>query len=301
MIKYNIIALSDSISSYSTNISELSGICFNSDKTKMYGVSDQGIVYKINLNDSPDILYSNQDLDIEGITVNDNDIFIVSERDTSQISGVTPTTLYKLTEDNGVYSLTKLKDFDIKTTDKDGFEGVAYYQSNQFYLGFQKSPQILRYSDTTKQITRRWNLNFTSEIGDLEYVRQTNSVWIIDSKTGFISICNNQFQSIQLLDLGKVVKNGATYFKDLNPESLAVDWDKKELWIGTEEDISGKNLFKIPFSVHETSITSLYFMKYALNQVMCGLKVIWNKITGCFSSGLWIDSSNWINNEIWKE
>lgn len=47
-------------------------------------------------------------------------------------------------------------------------------------------------------------------------------------------------------------------------------------------------------------ITSIIYMRVAITKIAYGAKVIWETISGCFSSGNWISANSWISSETWK-
>lgn len=48
------------------------------------------------------------------------------------------------------------------------------------------------------------------------------------------------------------------------------------------------------------TISSIYLLKLPFIKVAKGAQIIWQKFTGCFSSGFWKSELKWNSNENWK-
>ncbi len=50
----------------------------------------------------------------------------------------------------------------------------------------------------------------------------------------------------------------------------------------------------------DARITAILYMRVAIKKIAYGAKVIWDTISGCFSSGRWVSKNPWIGSETWK-
>lgn len=298
MIKYNIIKLDAPIGSI-TGISELSGLCFNHNKTKLFAISDTGKVYTISningvINNNNVELYSDVSLDIEGITNIPKDgqdiLYLAVERD-KNIDDDLNSYIYKLDQDK---NLEKVSDItNTKTEVNKGLEGITKYTSDVLLIGNQANPVCIKqFSIPRTKVIQNFNIGFTSEIADLYYDETSDTIWILNSNDSTIHICSDSFAQIQTIKL-----DIDPYY---NPEALVVDTQNKIIWVGCDT-ANQTNLYKIRYTVESTEIKSVYFMRHALEKVMKGAKIIWTKISSCFGSGFWRESTKWSEQEYWKD
>lgn len=242
---------------------------------------------------------------------------------------LTKTVLFVIKKNQGVYVYNSKKNFQInKVINRNnesvsgmslnqldqliGFEGVSYYKNNQLYLGFNKgyngypenSPYIIRCSTATDKITKKSEARFAKSITELQYVQQQNCIWLLDGESSMIHVCDSNAALINTINLKE---NNITFSfaSNVTFKAMCVDYENKKIYLGVIDNgdgngIYGRYLFEVQFEVKKIKITSSYFFKYAINRIMYGLNVIWTRITGCFSSGTWVKTSNWIKDEIWK-
>ena len=213
----------------STQMNELSGLCFSKDKDFMWGVGDEGALYKITF----DMKVSTQwtyEADMEGITIDPatGDLYMAIE----------PKRVYKLVSPyTGKTTL-----FDVSEAvnmGNSGMEGIAWYKGN-LYIGAQTGATLWQYKlDGTKVFTKKLGTiaSGIKEVGDLCYDEQTDCLWVSDSEAGKLFVFD-----------GAVTKLLATYDVSFigNAESVLVDHVHKCVWVG--DDGSKSRIYKISFT-----------------------------------------------------
>lgn len=322
MIDLNIIKLDTSNIECKTIGGSITGLCVNKNNEWVY-VTDSSNVYVIyDIEHHPDILVKihqfGEDDTISGVSCDENNNLYVTSVTTTknQDEAYSKTVLYTLKQVNGIYQLSgDPKSFSVNKVAPDnetnaedveqtGFNGVSYFKANQLYLGFNKwyngsYPAILRGSLTTNKITKRSTARFAGEITSLCYVSEQDNIWVLDGEKAMIHICNANASLINSIEIPNDPPNYLQNNKNVL-KAIYVDFKNKKIYLGCNFGIGAYNLFIIDFEVKKIKIASAYFFKYAINKIMYGLNVIWTRITGCFSSGTWVKSSDWIKDEIWK-
>jgi len=220
----------------STQVVELSGLCLSKDKTFLWGVGDEGYLYKFTNIDGAvaNITPSTQwtyDADLEGVTVNPStgDLYLAVE----------PKRVYKMV--SPYTSKTTL--FDVEEAadmDNSGMEGITWYKDGDLLVGSQSGATLWRY---TTSGTKKWKKNLGMigqgiiEVGDLFYDATTDLLWVSDSEAGKLFVFD-----------GDVTKLKAIYDVSFigNAESVCVDHDRNCVWVG--DDGSTSKIYKISFT-----------------------------------------------------
>jgi hypothetical protein len=223
---------------------ELSGLCLSKEGNFLWGVGDNGNLYRINF----DGTYTNHwtyPADMEGITID-------------------PATgdLYMCIEPNKVYKLTppytgKTTLFTVDDAEKmgnSGIEGIAWHKG-KLYLGSQTKATLWECSLSGEKLREKRSLReiapTMSEVADLCYDPVADRLWAIDSNSNKDRPQYKPF-TIYLFD-GDATKLLATYqigeFANWNPETVCVDRAHNCLWLADDcGDNNPSLLHKVEFS-----------------------------------------------------
>ena len=237
------VEFSKKLQSGSAIVEELSGLCLSKDGDFLWGVGDNGALYKINF-DGTFTQHWTYEADMEGLCMD-------------PATG----TMYMAIEPKRVYSLTA--PYQSKTTLWDvaeaesmgnsGIEGIAWHKGN-LYLGSQTGATLWEYALDGTRLWKRSLRDVTptiSEIAGLDYDAQNDWLWVIDS--------NSNKDKPQYLGFTVYLFNGnatellATYyvgdFANWNPESICVDRAHGCIWIADDcGDATPSILHKVLFS-----------------------------------------------------
>ena len=231
------------VTTYKLNgVVELSGLCISLDKQFMWGVGDQGDLYKIHFDGTFEHI-KNFDNDLEGLCLDPEtgDLYIASEPNRIRvIKAPNYDTLVKICEVPGAADYGN-----------SGLEGIAYYKGN-LYVGAQTGANYWTYSLTGKELTGKVSLRKVcptiSEVGDMCYDPERDRLWVIDSNSNesrpeYLPFTLYMFSG----DASKVI---AQYplesFTKNNPEVCCVDHAHNCIWIA--DDSSNSILHKVEFS-----------------------------------------------------
>ena len=226
---------------------ELSGLCLSKDKDFLWGVGDNGNVYKIHFDGTYENHWS-YEADMEGVTMDPatGDLYLCIE----------PKRVYKMTDP--YTSKTTLFDVaEAADMGNSGLEGIAWYKGD-LYLGSQTGATLWKYSVSGNKLQDKRSLRTVaptlSEIGDLCYDAVNDWLWVIDSNGSSSSVPDLKPYSLYLFD-GEASKLLATYdlssFANWNPEAVCVDHEHNCVWVA---DDCGDNY---PSILHKISFTGL--------------------------------------------
>ena len=218
-----------------SDVDELSGLCFSKDKDFMWGVGDGGYLYKIKFDMSVTTQMSKEatyETDLEGITIDPvtADLYVCTE----------PCKVKKIAAPNYNTIATLFEVADAANYGNNGLEGITYYKDNVIYVGSQEGATLWAY---TLSGTLKWKKQLgaiapgITEVGDLYYDPQTDLLWVSDSET----------RKLFVLD-GAVTKLKAIYStSDIgNPESVLVDHERSCVYVG--DDGSTSKIYKYSFT-----------------------------------------------------
>lgn len=226
-----------------TGLAELSGLCISQDKTHMWGVGDDGKLYKINFNGTFEYVRSLGG-DLEGLTIDPEtgNMYVAMEGD-QRVAILRAPGYEKLSK---LFDVTEAADYG-----NSGLEGIAWYKG-ELWVGAQTGANIWRYAlDGTKKEGKRSLRDVKStisEVGDMCYDPVSDRLWVVDSNS------NNdkpQYLPFQLYVFsGDAKKFIASYplssFTTNNPEVVCVDRDHSCVWIA--DDSSNSYLHKVEFT-----------------------------------------------------
>ena len=223
---------------------ELSGLCLSKDGDFLWGVGDNGNLYKIHFDGTYEDHWA-YDADMEGITIDPEtgDLYLAIEPD--RVYRVPPphdakTTLFTVEE--------------AAPMGNSGIEGIAWHKGG-LYLGSQTGATLWKVSLSGDKLQETRSLRdiapTLSEIADLCYDPVADRLWVIDSNSN-----RNRPEylpySLYLLD-GDATRLLATYpvgdFANWNPETVCVDRAHHCLWLADDcGDDHPSLLHKVEFS-----------------------------------------------------
>ncbi len=217
-----------------TGIQGFSGICLAPDGSGFIAASDRGGVYKVSFSGEAATLYvetAGFGLDCEGVTVDPatGDVYFVLEREKQEGRRVRSP---EYSESEVLAVITE-----VSSSSNSGLEAITWMGDGTLMVGNQANPcLLLRLSATDGSIiSRREITGGITDISDLCYDSVRNALWIADSETKTINLCDLQ---------GNVQKSYSVPFID-NGEGLYVDRERECIWVS---DDTTANIYKISFS-----------------------------------------------------
>lgn len=217
-----------------TGIQGFSGICLAPDGSGFIAASDRGGVYKVSFSGEAATLYvetAGFGLDCEGVTVDPatGDVYFVLEREKQEVRRVRAP---EYSESEVLAVITE-----VSSSSNSGLEAITWMGDGTLMVGNQANPcLLLRLSATDGSIiSRREITGGITDVSDLCYDSVRNALWIADSETKTINLCDLQ---------GNVQKIYSVPFID-NGEGLYVDRERQCIWVS---DDTTSNIYKISFS-----------------------------------------------------
>ena len=217
-----------------TGIQGFSGICLAPDGSGFIAASDRGGVYKVSFSGEASTLYvetAGYGLDCEGVTVDPatGDVYFVLEREKQEVRRVRAP---EYSESEVLAVITE-----VSSSSNSGLEAITWMGDGTLMVGNQANPRLLlRLSATDGSIiSRREITGGITDISDLCYDSVRNALWIADSETKTINLCDLQ---------GNVRKSYSVSFID-NGEGLYVDRERQCIWVS---DDTTANIYKVSFS-----------------------------------------------------
>ena len=220
----------------STQMAELSGLCFSKDGDFMWGVGDGGTLYKIGFDMSVTVQMTptqTSEADLEGVTMDPvtKDLYFCCE----------PDRIRKTTAPN-YNTITKI----IEVTEaaemgNSGLEGITYYKDNVIYTGSQYGANLWAYNLNG---TKLWKKALGSiafeiqEVGDLYYDAQTDLLWVSDSEAFKIFVFDGAVTTLKAMYNISFIGN---------PEAILVDHARSCVWVGDDRGSSSR-IYKISFT-----------------------------------------------------
>ncbi len=210
---------------FDSSVQELSGICFSKDKDFIWGVGDEGDIFKISLDFKTVTKHLATGSDLEDVTLNPNtgDLYFAKEADRVD----------KCLAPN--YSSKQVAFYvaDAASFGNSGLEGIAYYtKDNSLYVGSQSGANLWKYK---LDGTLVWNKKLGTiaadiqEVGGLCYDAEKDWLWVTDSEAHKLFVFN-----------GEVTKLLAMYdVSDVgNAESVLVDRAHSCVYVGDDGSTS---------------------------------------------------------------
>lgn len=216
-------------SEINTTCEEISGLCLAPNGDGFLAASDENGINHITWKGITTDFY-NGHFDCEGVTIDPKtkDVYYIIENKQEVHRLVAPD--YKKDELICVIS-------DVGLGTNDGLEGITWYKDRTLLIGNQKKPVVLiKYSLDKGEISRRdLSSGPLKEIADLCYDPVRNVLWIADSKSRTINLCNLN---------GDLLQSYSVSFID-NGEGVYVDHAHSCIWVS--DDTTSK-IYKINFT-----------------------------------------------------
>ncbi|MCQ2174369.1 MAG: esterase-like activity of phytase family protein [Bacteroidales bacterium] len=213
-------------------VSELSGMCLNSDRTALAVVGDEGTLAFVGFDGKTEVR-GNFGKDFEGITADPAGNFLFAEEGGQAVyrskapSYGTPECLFFV------------KDAVDGNFGNKGLEGISYYKDDVLFVGAQKDATLWKYGADGTCLSKIILTTVTSEIKEVAglcYDADEDWLWVSDSKAGKIFIFTPE---------GKLLAGYDVSYID-NAESLCLDRKNRCLWVGSDEKPS--RIYRISLS-----------------------------------------------------
>lgn len=205
---------------YEVDLNELSGLCFNSDRTALLACGDKGVIKTVSFEGEATDFWT-YGSDMEGITLDPTtgDIYLAIEgkQEIHVLSapGHSSQTV--------VFAVEDAVDGNYKNS---GLEAVEYYKDDILFVGSQKDANLWQYHMNGTLISRVSLSGYASEIAGLCYEADKDILWVADSKNAKIFLCSTEGALLGSYDIP---------FVD-NAESICVDRAHGCIWVGSDED-----------------------------------------------------------------
>lgn len=180
------------------------------------------------------------------------------------------------------------------TLTKDKFpnvKGLCYYRQNNIY--FISNNNIIRYSINNNTIQMKKEIQFINDSSktDINYNSEDNTVWILNN--GKLFILDETFTKLQQVNIPDLVKDSIDFI--VNSGKLYFNI----------ESIGGANYYDLFLDTETIKIKEIYYatipIKKILSYVENSDKILWNILSGCFSSGIWLQEEIWNKDDLWKD
>lgn len=189
---------------YSTDISEPSGLAYNSKTNTLFAVSDgNSTVYELDFSGVIKRSFTINSEDLEGITFSSNcdTMYVVDEQ--NQMVGK-----YLA---NGI----KLSSFpvNVATNPNNSLEGITVDNSNHLFVVNEKSPGMLLEFVNQKEISRK-ELTYTLDCSDIFYDKSLDCFWLISDESQKVVKLSKSGQSLAQFSLPFTKGEGITIVND---------------------------------------------------------------------------------------
>ena len=220
----------------SSQMAELSGLCFSKDGDFMWGVGDGGTLYKIDFNMNVTVhkdWSTNEKYDLEGVTMDPStkDLYVCTEankvRKIAAPGYDTVTTIITVT--------------DAANFGNSGLEGITWYKDNVIYTGSQSGAWLWAYNINGTLVWKKQLGPLApglQEVGDLYYDPTTDLLWVSDSEAFKLYVFDGAVTTLKAQYDIKFIGN---------PESVLVDHSRNVVWVGDDRGSSSR-IYKISFS-----------------------------------------------------
>ena len=218
---------------FGSNVEELSGLCFSKDRDFIWGVGDEGAIYRISLDFKTvtQVLATGSDLEDVTIHPDTGDLYFAKE----------PNRIDKMAAP-GYSAKTQLFNIPDAPADgsNDGLEGIAYYKDNIIYAGAQRGANLWKYNLDGTLIWKKALGTVApqiQEVGGLCYDAEKDWLWVTDSEARKLFVFNGEVT--ELLAIYDVSYIG-------NNESVLVDRPNGVVYVG--DDGTSSKIYTIKFT-----------------------------------------------------
>lgn len=211
-------------------LDELSGLCFNQDRTALLACGDKGVIKTLSFDGDAIDLWSFS-CDMEGITINPTtgDIYLA-------IEGKQEVHVLEAPD----YSVQDVAFAVMDAVDEDygnkGLEAVEYFKDGILFVGSQKDANLWQYRKDGTRLSKISLSSYASEIAGLCYEPEMDLLWVIDSKAAKIFVSMTDGSLLTSYDIPFIE----------NAESICVDRERSCVWVGSDEDAT--KLYRIFFT-----------------------------------------------------
>ena len=209
---------------------ELSGLCLSQDGDFLWGVGDNGDLYKIGFDGTYDLHWS-YDADMEGLCLD--------PATGTMYMGIEPDRVYKVPAPNYNSKTTLFEVEEASEMSNSGIEGIAWHNGN-LYLGAQTGATLWEYKLDGTKLSKKSLRDVAptlSEIAGLDYDPVNDYLWVMDSNGSSTSVPDMLPYTLYLFN-GDATELLATYdlssFADWNPESVCVDRANGCIWVADD-------------------------------------------------------------------
>ena len=227
---------------FGSEVNELSGLCFSKDKDFIWGVGDEGALYRFGFDMSVSTQWTHE-ADMEDVTIDPTtgDLYVAIEGEQKIYQIYAPGyTTYR--------TMFYIQDAVDANIGNDGLEGIAYYKDNMFYVGAQNGATLWKYNLNGTKIWKKQLGTIATgiqEVGGLCYDPLRDELWVTDSEAFKLFVFD-----------GEVTRLKAIYDISFvgNPESVLVDHAHGCVWVG--DDGSTSKIYKILFTGLDNNLVS---------------------------------------------
>lgn len=199
------------INSIELKVPEPSGLYFDNLNNILYTVSDEtSKIYLLNLHGNVLDSISVDGFDLEGISkLNDSTLVTILERDRKVV----------FISDSGK-SIFSFK-ININGELNKGLEGITVNkQLKRIYILNEKEPGVLFICNYDGTLVNKIKLNFCSDYSGIDYVKNTNELWMVSDESQKVIVCNMN---------GEVLRMYKTNIEQV--EGIAIDYENKLLYL----------------------------------------------------------------------
>ena len=214
---------------FDVDVEEISGLCFNLDRTLLLSCGDQGVVKSITFDGKVTAMWE-FDADMEGITIDPatGDLYLAIEGDQE---------VHKLSypEYAAQTSLFAVKEAVENNYRNGGLEAVEYYKDGILFVGSQEEANLWQYSLNGEMLSKVSLSSFATEIAGLHYESEDDLLWVTDSNVAKIFLCTPHGE--------KLAEYSVPFVENL--ESICVDRGHSCVWVAS--DVDAPKLYRLDF------------------------------------------------------
>lgn len=225
---------------FDVEVEEISGLCFNADRSALISCGDQGVVKQISFEgEVSDILVYSADM--EGVTLHPltGDLYLAIEGSQEVAKLAAPAydtyeTVFKVQEaiDNKYQNA--------------GLEGVEYYKDDILFVGSQAGANLWQYKTDGTLVSKISLSGFATEIAGLCYEPEKDLLWVTDSNEAKIFLCTTDGVLLATYDVPFIE----------NLESICVDRERGCVWVASDED--SPKLYRLTFDFDAEPVVVAY-------------------------------------------
>jgi len=186
------------------NIPEPSDVCLAANKSSLFIVSDQGLLYQTDLQGKVLKQSTLTGDDFEAVYADDNFVYVVDESDRK---------LYKV--DATTLTLSKTIDIPYKGELNEGAEGISYNTSNNhFYIVTEKNPILIREFDVNFNLISETKFKDASDVSSMQFYN--NQLYFLSDEDHCILKLDDTYKVIQKWNFNIPNPEGFCFDKDGN-------------------------------------------------------------------------------------